>query len=270
MLRNLKDLEGFVIRATDGNIGEIKEFYFNDHQWVVRYLVVETGSWMSSKKILLSPISIKDVDWEAKEVVVTISQSQVKNSPDIDTQKPVSRQYEMDYLSYYGYALYWGDTSLWGGYPSPYMMGPDYLRDDTPATVVDTEVPYVSPKKVSADHHLRSNTEVMNYHIKASDGELGHLQGMLIDPETWAIRYLIINTSNWWLGHLVLVAPQWIKEVSWSASKVYVDLTQSEIKNAPRYNAGAVFGREAEEALHRHYGRKGYWEDKSKILDTAI
>jgi hypothetical protein len=259
MLHNLKDLDGFAIHATDGNIGETKEFYFDDKQWVVRYLVVETGAWLSSQKVLLSPISIKHVDWEKKELSVSISKSQVKESPDIDTHKPVSRQHELDYLSYYGYALYWGNTGLWGSYPSPYMMAPESHIVTTSDVVADASVPYVSPDN-SSSHHLRSNTEVMNYHIEATDGELGHLQGMLIDPETWAIRYLIINTSNWWLGHLVLVAPEWIKEVSWDKSKVYVDMTQAQIKNAPHYDPSIVLEREAENALHLHYGRRGYWE----------
>jgi hypothetical protein len=263
MLHNLKDLENFAIHATDGNIGKTKEFYFDDRQWVIRYLVVETGSWLSSQKILLSPISIRRFDWEKKELLVAISMSQVKNSPGIETHKPVSKQHEIDYLGYYGYPLYWGNTDLWGGYPSPYMMAPEYRLSSQSSSVVDSNVPYVVPQSVSSnDHHLRSNTEVMSYHIEAIDGELGHLQGMLIDHETWAVRYLIINTSNWWLGHLVLISPAWIKRVSWLESKVYIDMTQSQIKNAPHYNPDKELEREAEKTLYLHYGRHGYWENK--------
>lgn len=258
MLHNLKDLEGFAIHATDGNIGEIKEVYFDDKRWAVRYFVVETGVWMLSQQVLLSPISITYVNWETRELSVGISKSQVRGSPSIDTHKPVSRQHEMDYLGYYGYPLYWGDTSLWGNYPSPYMMAPEYHRNGS-SIVADANVPYVKPHNSSGDHHLRSNNEVMGYHIEATDGELGHLQGMLIDPDTWAIRYLIVNTSNWWIGHLVLVAPEWIKEVSWPTSKVYVDMTQVQIKNSPHYDASVALGREDEKTLHLHYGRNGYW-----------
>jgi hypothetical protein len=261
MLRNSKELEGFAIHATDGSIGSIKEIYFDDRQWVVRYLVVETGAWLMSKKVLLSPVGISHVNWDKKELSVAISKAQVKGSPDIDTHKPVSQQHEMDYLGYYGYPLYWGDSGYWGGYPSPYMMAPEYRINDHSTIVADANVPYVAPHKSSRNHHLRSDTEVMNYHIEATDGELGHLQGMLIDPDTWAIRYLIINTSNWWLGHLILVAPAWIKEVSWSESKVYVDMTQAQIKNAPHYDASVALERDKEKTLHMHYGRHGYWEN---------
>jgi hypothetical protein len=260
MLHNLKDLEGFAIHATDGNIGETKEFYFDDRQWVVRYLVVETGAWLSSQKVLLSPISIKHVDWDKKELSVAITKAQVKDSPDIDTQKPVSRQHELDYLGYYGYPLYWGNTGLWGGYPTPYMMAPASQKQHASPIVADASVPYVAPHTSSSNHHLRSNSEVMDYHVVATDGEIGHLQGMLIDPETWAVRYLIINTSNWWLGHLVLVAPEWIEDVSWDTSKIHIDMTQEQIKNAPAYDASKVLEREAEKTLHLHYGRHGYWE----------
>lgn len=261
MLHNLKELEGFAIHASDGNVGETTEFYFDDEQWAVRYLVVETGAWLSSKKVLLSPMAIENIDWTKRELRVAISKSQVKDSPNIDTHKPVSRQHELDYLGYYGYPLYWGNTGLWGGYPSPYLMSPEHQSIVESTIVADAEVPYVAPHNSSSDHHLRSNIAVMNYHIEATDGEIGHLQGMLIDPETWAIRYLIINTSNWWLGHSVLVAPEWIKEVSWPSSKVHVDMTQAQIQNAPHYDASKLLEREEEKALHLHYGRHGYWEN---------
>lgn len=264
MLRTLNDMEDFSIHAIDGNIGKTREFYFDDESWVVRYLVVETGTWMSSKKVLLSPISVKHCDWEKRELSVAIIKSQVKDSPDIDLHKPVSRQYEIDYLCYYGLPPYWGGTDIWDGYSSAYMMAPGYKLNDAGLPNYAAEcVPAAALNKSSFtnNHHLRSNIEVINYHIEATDGGLGHLQGMLIDPENWAIRYLIINTSNWWLGHSVLVAPEWISEVSWVNSKIYVDMTQAQIKNAPHYDADAVLEREAEETLYIYHGRNGYWEN---------
>ncbi|ACK46144.1 conserved hypothetical protein [Shewanella baltica OS223] len=258
MLHTLDDLKNLAIHASDGDIGQTKDFYFDDKHWVIRYLVVETGSWLFSKKILLSPISIKELDQEDKTLSVSISREQVKNSPDIDTEKPVSRQYEVDYMGYYGYPDYWGSTGIWGSEPSPNMMASGYYSVaptpdnlDNPDKFADVDAALSRDN----DHHLRSSHAVTGYHLDAIDCELGHLQGMLIDIDTWAIRYLIINTSNWWSGHLVLIAPKWIKEVSWPTSKIYVDMTQQQVKDAPTFDPSEPFNLEHEQSLQSHYGR---------------
>ncbi|MCS6096884.1 PRC-barrel domain-containing protein [Shewanella baltica] len=258
MLHTLDDLKNLAIHASDGDIGQTRDFYFDDKHWVIRYLVVETGSWLFSKKILLSPISIKELDQEDKTLSVSISREQVKNSPDIDTEKPVSRQYEVDYMGYYGYPDYWSSTGIWGSEPSPNMMASGYYSVaptpdnlDNPDKFADVDAALSRDN----DHHLRSSHAVTGYHLDAIDGELGHLQGMLIDIDTWAIRYLIINTSNWWSGHLVLIAPKWIKEVSWPTSKIYVDMTQQQVKDAPTFDPSMPFNLEHEQSLQTHYGR---------------
>src|SRR5664279_428506 len=124
MLRSMNDLEDCVIHATDGSIGQVKDLYFDDKAWVIRYLVVDTGSWLSSRNVLISPIAIGHPNWTEKVLPVSITKEQVKNSPSIDTDKPVSRQHEMRYLGYYGYPLYWGGAGLWGGGMYPYIMMP--------------------------------------------------------------------------------------------------------------------------------------------------
>ncbi|MES2824756.1 MAG: PRC-barrel domain-containing protein [Pseudomonadota bacterium] len=256
MLHTLHDLENFSIHATDGTLGHVKDFYFDDKRWVVRYLVVETGSWLSSRKVLLSPIAIKNIDREAKTLHVSISMEQVKNCPDIDTEKPVSRQYEIDFLSYYGFPFYWGNTGLWGPYPSPFLLVPDHPTAQ--------QIGLDKANKETAqhyDHHLRSYEEVTGYHLHAIDGDIGHIKDMLLDEETWAIRYCIADTSNWWSGHQVLIAPEWIEEVNWVDSKVYVNLTQQQVQDAPLFDPEVPFNREHEKGIHLHYGRKGYWED---------
>ena len=109
------------------------------------------------------------------------------------------------------------------------------------------------------DSHLRSCNAVMKYHIRATDGDIGHIHSLLVDDETWAIRYLIVATNNWWLGHHVLIAPQWIDDVSWFDCKVSVDLTRQAVKDAPPYDADVSLNREQEVSIHQHYGRAGYW-----------
>jgi hypothetical protein len=235
-----------------------KDLYFDDKHWVIRYLVVETGSWLLSKKILLSPISIKEFNQEDKTLTVTISREQVKKSPDIDTEKPVSRQYEVDHMKYYGYKHYWGNTGIWRRESSPNMMALGYSSVAPKPDNLDNPVITADIKAAVSrdnDHHLRSSHAVVGYQLDAIDGELGHLQGMLIDIDTCAVRYLIINTSNWWLGHLVLIAPKWIKEVSWPTSKIYVDMTQQQVKDAPTFDPSVPLSLEHEQNLQTHHSR---------------
>jgi uncharacterized protein YrrD len=260
----MKDLKDYAIHATDGNIGHVKDFYFDDEAWVIRYFVVDTGSWLSSRKVLISPIAIGHANWTKKVLPVSITKEQVKNSPDIDTDKPVSRQHEMRHLGYYGYPYYWGGAGLWGGGAYPGMMLTGYGGVSAVPYDADPKAQEVYARADEARHrdddlHLRSCKAVMNYHIEASDGDIGHVQGLLVDEQTWAIRYMIVNTSNWWLGHQVLIAPQWIKSVSWPEATVLIDLTRQAVKDAPPYDSTAQLNRTQETDIHEHYGRPGYW-----------
>jgi uncharacterized protein YrrD len=264
MLRDMDDLEGYAIRATDGTIGHVKDFYFDDEAWVIRYLVVDTGSWLSSRKVLVSPIAIGQPDWTAKVLPVSITKEQVKNSPDIDTEKPVSRQHEMRYLGYYGYPYYWGGAGLWGGGVYPNMMVPAYggFVATPPSAQSEAEKSFAraeAARHQNDDPHLRDCKAVMRYHVQATDGDIGHVDGLIFDEETWAIRYVVVNTSNWWLGHQVLIAPQWISAISWHDATVSVNLTQQAVKDAPPYDPAVKLDRQQELEIHKHYGRRGYW-----------
>jgi len=268
MLRNLKDLENYKIAATDGEIGHVKDFYFEDDHWVVRYLVVESGSWLSSRKVLISPICVDQPRWFERTLPVSITQAQVKSSPVIDTDQPVSRQNEEQLLGYYGHPAYWGGAGLWGESLYPYALVPGYVglgmgldRADGAERDRDMEAHLRNERARhrNDDPHLRSCNAVQGYRIHATDGEIGHVAGYLADDETWAIRYLVIDTSNWWLGHKVLVAPRWIKGVHWSDQSVSVDLSREAIKQAPSYDAELGWGREQEQGLYGHHGRTGYW-----------
>ena len=263
MLRSMKDLENYAIGATDGPVGQVKDFYFDDQSWVIRYLVVETGSWLSGRKVLISPMSVRHADWAARLLPVAITQEQVRNSPDIDTQQPVSRQHERDFLGYYGYPYYWGGVGMWGEGMYPTAMMTDYPASGIDRAVRERERAADASAEAERhrhdDPHLRSCQAIVGYHIHASDGEIGHVDGLLVDEETWAIRYLVVNTSNWWMGHQVLVAPPWITGVHWSDMSVTVGLSRQAIRDAPVYNATAALNREQETGLHAHHARPVYW-----------
>jgi len=256
MLRNVRSLEGVAIAATDGTLGKLKDFYFDDEAWVVRYAVVDTSSWLGGRQVLLSPYLIRAPQTELGSLPVTVTQEQVRNSPSVDTDLPISRQYEKSYMGYYGYPYYWGGLGLWGDY--------DYPGGSAGATLANGHRGYLrapSTREFGGDPHLRSCNAVKGYHIHGSDGEIGHVQGFVLDDHSWSIRYLVVNTSNWWIGHDVLVSPEWIKDVSWLESTVTVDLTRRSIKDSPTYDGKAMVDRNMEMGLYRHYGRDGYWQN---------
>lgn len=272
MLRSIKDIEGYAIGAADGVIGHVKDLYFDDEAWTVRYFVVDAGGWLSNRKVLVSPLAVGKPGTTEKVLPVSLTREQVKNSPDIDTDKPVSRQHEIEYLGYYGYPLYWGGGEFWGEgiYPGSMLPGRGYDRAQSSATgPSDVLAPAETQLESHADIHLRSCQTVMRYNVHASDGDIGHVHGMLVDDETWSIRYLVVNTSNWWLGHKVLVAPQWIGSVSWLEATVSVDLTRQAVKDSPPYMHTAALDRQQETGLYAHYGRRSYWADDPK-RDTDI
>ena len=251
MITNTAQLKGVAIHATDGELGTVDDFYFDDETWAIRYLTVETGGWLGGRQVLISPISVVRADWQARRLDVALTRKQVRNSPDIDTHLPVSRQHEAAYLGYYGYPYYWGGPSLWG--PAFYPAG---LAVPIPAS---TEALADRIRKEPADSHLRSSEAVIGYRIDTADGEIGHVDGFLMDDEAWAIRYIEVATRNWWPGSKVLISPEWVEQVSWTDSKVYVGLSREVIKNGPDYTDSTPITREYENRLHLHYGRPPYW-----------
>jgi len=266
MFVNSSSLKGLVVRATDGELGTVDQLYFDDETWAIRYLTVETGGWLGGRQVLISPFSVVHTDWEARRLDVALTQKQVENSPNINTHLPVSRQHEAAYLGYYGYPNYWGGPYLWGTelYPSG-LVEPV----TTPAEVLADRI-----QRESNDSHLRSTEAVTGYAIDAANGEIGHVEGFVVDDQAWAIRYMEVATRNWWPGKKVLVSPAWIERVSWEDSKVCVALTREAIQNGPEYVESIPVTREYERKLYAHYGRPPYWlgdpEYKSPLSLSAV
>lgn len=265
MLRSVNDLQGREIRATDGHIGSVAEFLFDDENWTIRYLVVDTGNWLPGRKVLISPISLGDTDWVAEVLNVSLTREQIKNSPDIDTDKPVSRQREAEYFNYYGYPYYWYGPALWGAGAYPMAVSRTMGYPDRVGLVTGSagSAPKTAPQE-EGDPHLRSSREVIGYYIEATDGEIGHVEDFLIDDKSWSIRYMEVDTVNWWPGKKVVVTPQWIKRVSWEESKVHVNLTRENIRNAPEYDPTAIVNRDYENRLYDYYGSPKYWETQHR------
>lgn len=254
MLRAVSELRGYAIRATGGDIGHVDQFFFDDQRWIIRYLVVDTGSWLPGRRVLISPIALEEVDAKAHEVRVRLTREQVKDSPDIDTEKPVSRQHEIDYYQYYGWPFYWAGPGLWGSgmYPG-YLAAPPVPPVAPPAPVPEAEA------AEQGDPHLRATGEVTGYRVHASDGEIGHVGDFIVEMETWAIRYVVVDTRNWWPGKKVLLPPAWIESVSWPEAAIRVDLQREVIRNGPEWDPAEPITREYETRLFGYYGRPGYW-----------
>jgi sporulation protein YlmC with PRC-barrel domain len=223
MYHNLKKLHGYKIATSDGHIGHVKDFYFNDYTWAIRYLVVDTGSWLSGRLVLISPHSFGYIDEDKKTLTVNLSKKQIEHSPSIDTHKPVSRQYETEYYSYYGYPTYWSGGGLWGmgGYP---ML--------LPATeVFDGRMDFVHRD----DPNLRSAAAVTGYKIEAVDGTLGHITDFKVDDRSWAIPELVVEAGHWYSGKEVLISPWKVERISYAESKVFVSLTKEDIRKTSEH-----------------------------------
>lgn len=259
MLRKVKDLQGYSLQATDGELGKVKDVFFDDEKWAIRYLVVETGSWLNSRRVLISPYSIAGIDADDALITVRLTQDQVKNSPDIDTHQPVSRQMEGDFSSYYGLGNYWLGPELWGAGMRP-MPGDGAAALGSPAPArAEALLQQVSDNP--EDYHLRSADNVEGHHIQGTDEEIGHVEDFVFDDETWALRYFVVDTRNWWPGgRKVLVAVHWIDRIDWAESLVYVNLTRERIRNSPELDPNRPLERSDENTLHLHYGMRNYWE----------
>lgn len=248
MQRNAKSLIGFTMGATDGELGKVEGFYFDDETWTVRYLVVKTGGWLSGRKVLISPTALEGADWENETFPINLTKEQIKNSPDIDTEKPVSRQQEVELYSHYAWPYYGGTGA--GFYGGMGMMGMASSRIPFEDRIAEQEF-----EKNPGDPHLRSTSEVKGYNIHATDGEIGEVEDFIIDDETWNVRLLVVDTGNWFPGKKVLISPKWITDVKWENSAVYVDIPVDAVKNSPEYDPSQPVHETYENNLYNYYGR---------------
>ncbi|HLO66246.1 MAG TPA: PRC-barrel domain-containing protein [Holophaga sp.] len=244
MLRSLKALEDYTVQARDGDVGKVADFLMDDEQWGVRHLVVRTGGFMDSREVLISPLAFGRVDWSTHSFHLDLTRERIRNSPGTDTAKPVSRQRELEQFRYYGYPDYWGSSGIWRTPGPPPQFGEDQADgEETPDDV-----------------HLRSAKEIRGYHVQGTDARIGHVEDFIVDDQTWAIRYLVVDTMTWWVGRKVLVSPHWASGISWEEHAIRLELTRREIKESPDWDPGAPINRQYEEHLYDYYGRPQYWE----------
>jgi hypothetical protein len=246
-------MKGYTVAASDGDLGSVHDLFFDDEAWVARYVIVDTGKWLPGRLVLISPISVNQPDWIERQLNVGLTRAQVKNSPPIETHRPVSRQQELRYLRYYGYPGYWGAPGLWGPAAFPTALIP---AERTPAFDEQT----AEREQIgNEESHLRSCREVTGYRLQATDGELGKIDDFLFDDLDWAIRYIVVDTNAWWFGGQVLIAPEWVDEIDWSTRSLRVDVSRKSVKRAPGYDVVAHVNRQWEADYYAHHKRPPYW-----------
>lgn len=217
MVHSIQQRYGEKLRASDGEIGHVRDFYFDDNNWTVRYLVADTGGWLSGRQVLISPNALGHLSPEEKVLLVNLTRKQIEDSPSIDEHMPVSRQLEEEYHRYYGYAYYAETMPLWGlgGYP---VLAPPPRETDE--------------NQKGADSHLRSARVIASYKVEASDGEVGKVIDLLIDARTWIIRDIVVDCGHWYAGKKVVISTDRVSRVNHDQSTIYVDSAKHEFAEA--------------------------------------
>ncbi|MFN2329133.1 MAG: PRC-barrel domain-containing protein [Chromatocurvus sp.] len=234
-LRKLGDIEGYHLHARDGEVGTLRELYFDDRRWQTRYFVVETGSWLLGRDVLIVPSVVTGIDTEGKRLEVDLSREQIREAPPVETQLPVSQHYEQEYYRYYDWEPYWSGDPLFGPLPSASPPGDQAPREPQ-------------------NPHLRSSGEVLGYRILARDGEIGRVSDLVLEDTGWALRYFEVDIGNWLAGKYLLFAPAWIESIDWSTKDVVASLDREAIRTAPTYDPAQTISRDYELALYKHYG----------------
>ena len=248
-------LKGFAIEGNDGKIGTVSDFLFDDSTWKIRWMVADTGTWLTGRKILIHPSAIAPPDHRRAELSVRLSRQQVQDSPESHDDAPVSRQMEQGLYGHYGWNPLWGGGNYLGSYP--YGMGAAFERSPSRGGADLIEAERSGSLADEGDPHLRSLTAVVGYHIQAKDGPIGHVENFLVDDATWRIRYLIIDRKNWWPGQHVLMSPSAVREISWSERGVMLRVTCDQVRSSPAWDPAVIIDEDYEKRLHGHYGWRG-------------
>jgi hypothetical protein len=247
MLSYARTLEGYRLSGLDGEIGSVKDFLFDDRHWTIRYLVAETGNWLTARKVLVSPYAVSFASHENKLLSVDLTKTQIEESPGLELHEPVSRRFEAAYHSHFGWPAYWDGPYAWGAFPYLLLQaGRKVLAS------LDPEPPQ--------DPNLRSTKDMTGIVINGTDGAIGRIKNFILDEGTWTIRYLLVETGAWWPGKKVLLSPRWI-EPSAGNGELSVKMSLGKVRTAPEFVEAPLVSREYETLLHLHYRRPRYWQE---------
>ncbi|SFJ81749.1 PRC-barrel domain-containing protein [Halobacillus dabanensis] len=245
MIHNEKYIEGYTIHATDDELGKVDAFLFDDENWAIRYLVADTRKWLPGRKVLLSPISIQNINHQADHISFSLTKEQVKNSPDIDADQPVSRAQEVRMNQYFGWGNYWGAPGVWGPGFYPYELAQQEFNE---MTEEEAEVSQV-----------RKTSEVIGYRVFTYNGEAGEIDSFLIDDKTWKIRYVVIRSKIEGEEKFLLVSTDWITDVRWADESLHISVEKESLVKAPAYHPDLTIDRDYEESVFKAFNKPPYW-----------
>ena len=249
------EMRGYQLRAIDKDIGSVEDFYFDDRLWKVRYLMVDTGNWLPGRKVLIGPEVLEGTYWEDKVFPVSLTSTEIEDSPGIESDIPFSLQKERELRTFFKWREYWNDEI--------FIQSPGYTQLGIPGAEAVELSPHRQvkvPSKLHENPHLRSANEIQNYYIQATNGDIGHVDDFLISGLSWEIRYLVVDTRNWLPGKKVLISPKWVNSMDWRRNLIKVKLTREKIQGSPAYGSHTSFSREDESNLCDYYDSPYDWE----------
>ncbi len=248
MLRSLNEILGYTIEAQDGPIGRVVDFYFDEVDWTVRYLVADTGNIISGKKVLISTAGFYDKpDWTKRHFKVVLTKAMIMEATPAEVKKPVSRRKNLENTRTLQWPVYWNSVT---GSPSTIMVPPPFENEEVECSGADCE--------------LRSMRELTGYRLQAVDGLIGHAEDFIIEDDQYSIRYLVAATNSWLKGRKVLISRDWINHANWLMKSMAVVLTKQQIKNSPLFDPAVPVNRDYEGRLYDYYGRPCYWQQEEK------
>jgi hypothetical protein len=247
MLTSLAALDDYAVVGPDAgaHLGRIRDTYFEDRRWSIRHLVVETGHWPGHHRVLVSPWSVRGLDPERRVLQTDLTGQELAESPDADSDKPVSRQHAIDlarYYGFYGFPYHWLGTA---------PVSEQWMAAGGGEVAVVTLAPRL---RRAGDRHLRSARAVLGYCVHAHEDDVGHVSDFLFGDAAWAIRHVSVVLRRGLSRRRVLVPVGFVSRVDWDAGAVSVALPASVLRNAPEYDPARPFGPDLEARLARYYG----------------
>ncbi|MCE5328364.1 MAG: PRC-barrel domain-containing protein [Planctomycetaceae bacterium] len=244
-LASMRTLASARIHAADKPIGKVEDFYFEQRNWIVRYLVLDTHVWLPGRRVLVAPAAVEDIDWSQGEVHLALSREQVRNSPSVDDKVTISREHETMLAKYFGWLPYWESR------PLPESLSRSVAAEARPEDRIELE------RHRKPESTLTAYRETLQYNLAAIDGEFGSVEDFLIDPQTWEMRYVTADVGTLFHKRLVMLSTDWLADISWARRQVRSKMTQDRIRSSPP--VPEVIDRAYEIALHEHFARPGYW-----------
>jgi hypothetical protein len=265
MLFAVSGLEGCQVEASDGRVGAVKDFLFDDQNWKIRWMAVDADQWLPGRRVLIPPSAIAPIALPAKptlpmmslgqrlELTVRLTRDEIAAGPQSREDEPVTRDMEGLLYDYYGLDPYSGATHF----------GPDVLMPNSEQRIVEAtaqrEADAQTPP-VDGGHRLHGVVSIKGFAVHASDGDIGHVENLLADESNWEIRYLVVATRSWWPGKIVQLAPYAVKDIDWFDRRINVNVSREQVKSAPEWDPLAMMDKAREDEFHGHFGWPGYGE----------